>query len=132
VVWNKILGLFKRANTPKIVVSGLKHDAKLFQQSIQEEAEAFAGKASKVLDDVENVTVHAKISGLGKTEKFELYGLLSARNVSFHASASGRKLNFVLKDLFDELFAEARKHKSKLVKGKKKSGGKFVLEVEGE
>ena len=131
MVWNRILGLFKRARTQKIVVSGLKHDAKLFQESIQEKAEAFAGKASKVLDEVDNVTIHAKISGLGNTEKFELFGLLSARNASFRAKATGRKLNFVLKDLFDELLAEARKHKNKLVNGKKR-GSEFLLEGEEE
>ncbi len=131
MVWNKILGLFKKSQTPRVVVSGLKKDAKVFQESVEEEANAFVDKASRVLDDVEGITIHVKSSGIGKTEKFELHGLLSSRNASFHAQASGRKLNFVLKNLFDELLSEARKHKSRIVKGKK-GRERFGLEVEEE
>ncbi|MEM4255137.1 MAG: hypothetical protein QXR53_02290 [Candidatus Norongarragalinales archaeon] len=127
MVWNKILGFFKKAQSPKVIVSGLKKDAKVFQDSVEEEARAFADKASKFLDEIEGVTIHVKSSGIGKTEKFELHGLLSSKSASFHAKAAGRKLNFVLNDLFDELLSEARKHKSRLVDGKKRRN-KFVLD----
>lgn len=129
MVWNKILGLFQRSRTPKVVISGLKKDAKFFQESIQEEASDFVDKASKVINEIDGITIHVKSSGIGKTEKFELHGLLSARNIDFHAKSSGRKLNLVLKDLFDELMAEVRKRKSKLIKGKK--GRESTVEVEG-
>jgi ribosome-associated translation inhibitor RaiA len=114
------------------MVSGLKGGDKVFQASIQEEAKAFLEKAEKLLSDVEGVTIHVKSSGRGKTEKFELHSLLSLPRTTLYAEASGRKLNFVLQDLFDEMLIEARKHKSLKDSGKKEKKKRFFLEMEVE
>ena len=121
MVWKKLLGLFQKAGKqgPRVIISGLKRENQVFRESIQEEADAFLEKASALLGDLEGVTIHVKSSGRGKTSKFELHSLLSLKQSTITAKAAGRKLNFVLKNLFDEMLNEARKHKNKRDKGKK-------------
>jgi len=92
---------------------------------------AFLEKAEKLLSDIEGITIHVKSSGRGKTEKFELHSLLSLPRTTLHAEASGRKLNFVLQDLFEELLVEARKQKS-LKDSRKKGKKRFFLNMEVE
>ncbi|HLC38390.1 MAG TPA: hypothetical protein VJI71_02970 [Candidatus Norongarragalinales archaeon] len=134
MVWRRILSnLFSmtpKART-KIVVSGLKGGDRVFQASVQDEAKAFLEKAEKLLSDIEGITIHVKSSGRGKTEKFELHSLLSLPRTTLHAEASGRKLNFVLQDLFEELLVEARKQKS-LKDSRKKGKKRFFLNMEVE
>ena len=113
MVWNKIMRLLGKPPSPKIVISGLKRENEVFKESIQEEAEAFLVKATEFLSDVESIIIHVKSSGRGNAAKFELHSLLSLPNASIRAKAVGRKLNLVLKDLFDLLLREARKKKSK-------------------
>ncbi|MFH1056872.1 MAG: hypothetical protein V1717_03705 [Candidatus Micrarchaeota archaeon] len=120
MVWRKILGFFRQVQPPKVIISGLKRENKMFQESIQEEANAFLGKASKLLDDVEGITIHVKTSGRGNATKFELHSLLSLKKATIRAQAAGRKLNLVLQNLFDELLYEARKQKSFRDAGKRK------------
>lgn len=131
MVWNKILKFLGRSQIPRVMVSGLKNENRFFKESVVSEAEMFLSKASKVMDSVDGVHVHVKSSGKGKTSKFEIHGLLSARGADFHAQANGRELNFVLKDLFDELLKEARKKKGVRDKGKKHRE-RFMMEVESE
>ena len=111
--------MVKAKYSARMVISGLKEETHLFAESMREQSEAFLEKASDVLSDVENLTIHVKSTGKGNARKFELYSFLSLKKATLHAKASGRKLNLVLRDLFDKLLREARKQKSFRDKGKK-------------
>lgn len=129
MVWNKLMKLFKNAetSTPRVIISGLKRENKVFRESIQEEADAFLDKALHLLDDIDAVTIHVKSSGRGDNTKFELHSLVSLPRATITAKAGGRKLNLVLKNLFDELLKESRKHKNIRDKNKRHREGQNEL-----
>lgn len=99
-------------NNEEITVSGLGSEEKAFKESIVEECVKALAKFRKEMKEVRKVAIHVKSFHKGKVKMYEMKGSLNVGGSILHASASGRELYDVLKQVFAELNASTRKMKS--------------------